>query len=227
MKKNILITIYVILIFITLKFLYNSLFNGILIDKYNKGEYSDSEAKALTFLNFTESYIANYNYGNILYQNGEYEKAIEQYEKSLKGIIPKDKECKIRINYALAICKTVQVDENDQNSIQSAIEKYESAIEILTQKGCANKNDNNGHNTQAETLKKDIQKEIDRLKQLRKKEQNNKDDEQEKDSKSTEEEKIENKIQDIKENATQKQRETESQFKSDSKYDYNRTEKNW
>lgn len=229
MKRKVLIVIYIILILITLKLLCNVLINSILINNYNKGKYSDSQAKALTFLNFPESYIANYNYGNILYQNGQYEKAIEEYKKSLKGFIPKNKECNIRINYALAICKTVSVNEKDQTSIKNAIEKYESAIEILTQKGCANKNDNRGHNQKAEQLKKDIQKEIDRLKKLQETNSNEKDNnEEEKEDKTKENiDNVEEKIQNIKENATQEQRELENKYKNYGNFDYNRVQKNW
>ena len=227
MKKKIIITIYVILLLITLKLLYNSTINNILIKKYNNGEYATNEAKALTFINFPESYIANYNYGNVLYQTGEYEKAIEQNKQSLKGAVPKERECKIRINYALAICKTVQLDEKDQKSIQNAIEKYESAIEILTEKGCANKNDNNGHNKQAETLKEDIQKEIDRLKKLQNQNMSNNNDSNNTESQEQNEEEIEEKIQEIKENATQKQRSVENQYENYGNFDYNKKEKNW
>lgn len=232
MKRKVLILIYIILILITLKLLCNVLINSILISNYNKGKYSDSQVKALMFLNFSESYVAHYNYGNILYQNGEYEEATKEYKKSLEGFIPKNKECNIRINYALAICKTVSVNEKDQTSIRNAIEKYESAIEILTQKGCANKNDNGGHNQKAEQLKKDIQKEIDRLKKLQENESDeNEDDEEDnsKENKQNEEdiEKVEEKIQDIKENATQEQRETENEYKNYGNFDYNRVERNW
>ena len=229
MKKKVLIVIYIILILITLKLLYSILTNTILINDYNKGKYSESQAKLLTFLNFPESYIANYNYGNILYQNGEYEKAIEEYEKSLKRFVPKNKECNIRINYALAICKTVTVDEKDQSSIKNAIEKYESAIEVLTENGCANKNDSNGHSQKAEQLKKDIQKEIDRLKKLQNSNsKENKKDEEKKDNNSKEDtEKIEEKIQDIKENATQEQRELENKYKNYNNFNYNKVERNW
>lgn len=229
MKKKVLIVIYIILILITLKLLYSILINSILINNYNKGKYSDSQAKLLTFLNFPEGYIANYNYGNILYQNGEYEKAIEEYKKSLKGFIPKNKECNIRINYALAICKTVSVDEKDKNSINNAIEKYESAIDVLTENGCANKNDSNGHSQKAEQLKKDIQKEIDRLKKIQNSNSNKKDEnEEEKENKSQENtEQIEDKIQDIKENATQEQRELENKYKNYQNFNYNRVQKNW
>ena len=214
MKRKLLMVVYVVLIFITIKMLYNIITNHIVKSQYENGQYTEEPAKALTSFPFPESYVADYNYGNILYQNGQYEEAIKQYKQALEGIVPKEKECKIRINYALAICQTVQVDENDQISIQNAIETYESAIEILTQKGCANKNDQNGHSKDAQTLKEDIQDEIDRLKKLL----------NEEDSDNSEET-----IQDIKEQATQRQRALESQFKNYGDYGflYEQPEKNW
>lgn len=229
MKRKILIALYIILILITLKLTYSITINSILINKYNNGEYYENQAKALTFLNFSQRYVANYNYGNIFYQNGEYESAIEKYEEALKGMIPKYKECNIRINYALAICKTVKVDEKDQDSVKNAIKTYESAIDILTQKGCANKSDNNGHNQKAEQLKKDIQKEIDRLKKIQKEDDRDSEEEEKKeqDNKNKDNtETIETKIKDIKEDATKEQRETEILYK-DYDTDYNIKGKNW
>lgn len=229
MKKKVLIVVYIILILITFKLLYNILINSILINKYDKGEYFDKQAKILTYLNFPESYIANYNYANILYQKGQYEQAIEEYEKSLKGIVPKNKECNIRINYSLAICKTVSVNEKDQSSISNAIEKYESSIEILTKKDCAGKDNNNGHNQKAEKLKEDIQIEIDRLKKLQNSNNDKNDNNEEKKQNNKQEDidTIEVEIQDIKESATRKQREIEGQYKNYGNFDYNRVEKNW
>lgn len=225
MKKRILIAIYIILIIIILKLFFTTIVNDILIDKYNKGEYSENQAKLLMYINFPQSYIANYNYGNILYQKGEYEQAIEQYKNALKGIIPKNKECSIRINYALSICKTVTVDKENQESIEKAIETYQSAIEVLTEKGCANKNDTNGHNQNAEQLKKDIQNEINNLKNIQ---NNEKEDQSEKNNnKDTQEnETIKDKIQDIKEQATQEQRKQEEFYKNYNK-DFKKEQKNW
>ena len=229
MKRKVLVAIYIILILITLKLLYNISINSILINNYNKGKYSENQAKALTIINFPERYIANYNYGNILYQNEEYEKAIEMYKKALKGYIPKNKECNIRINYALAICKTVLVNEKDQNSINEAIKKYESAIEILTQKGCANKNDDNGHNQKAEQLKKDIQNEIKRLKKLQEDSENNDEEEEEEKEEQSKENTntVEEKIQNIKENATQEQRDIENKYKNYGEHNYDQIQRNW
>ena len=225
MKRKILIAIYIFLILIMLKLIYNTVANSILISKYNNGEYSEKQAKALTFLNFPQSYVANYNYGNILYQNEKYESAIAEYKKALDDNPPKDKECNIRINYALAICKNIQVDENDQNSIQNAINEYETAINILTQNGCANKNDNNGHSQKAEKLKQDIQNEINRLKKMQQDQANNTNN-NENDENKNKPQNIEEQIQKLKEEAIQEQRNKESEFEKFNK-NYNSTGKNW
>lgn len=227
MKKRVFSVIYIILILIFIKLLYNTVTNSILINQYNDGKYESSQGKKLTYLNFIQSYIGNYNYGNILYQNGQYEKAIEEYKKALQGIVPSKKECNIRINYALAICKTVQVDETDSESIEKAIETYESAINVLTENGCANKNDNNGHSQKAEQLKKDIQAEIERLKKLQPDQEDAQDEQQEtEDTKTEDAQEIEEKMQDIKEEATKDQRDLENRFNNRNKKINSRT-KNW
>ena len=228
MKRKIVIVIYIILILISFKLLYNIGTNSRLINKYNNGEYTDNIARNLTYFNFLQRYVANYNYGNILYQKGEYESAIEEYKKALKGIVPKYKECNIRINYALAICRTVNVNEKNQDSIKNAIKTYETAIEVLTEDGCANKTNNKGHSQKAEQLKKDIQKEIDRLKKLEKIENDSNEEKEENKKDKTKEdvETIESKIQNIKEEATKDQRETESKFTNYNK-DINTRTKNW
>lgn len=228
MKRKIVIVIYIILILISFKLLYNIGTNSRLINKYNNGEYTDNLARNLTYFDFLQRYVANYNYGNILYQKGEYESAIEEYKKALKGIVPKYKECNIRINYALAICRTVNVNEKNQDSIKNAIKTYETAIEVLTEDGCANKTNNKGHSQKAEQLKKDIQKEIDRLKKLEKIENDSNEEKEENKKDKTKEdvETIESKIQNIKEEATKDQRETESKFTNYNK-DINTRTKNW
>lgn len=229
MKRKIWIVILIITIIIILKLLYNSLTNSILINKYNEGQYLENYAKALTQFNLTQKYVANYNYGNILYQKGEYKKAIEEYKKALEGIVPKYKECDIRINYTLSMCNTVNVDEKSQDSIKKAIGVYKEAIDVITENGCANKNDNNGHNQKAEQLKKDIQKEINRLEKLQENENKNnqENDEKQQENKTKEDiQTIEDKIKQIKEDATKEQREVENEYKNYGK-EYKSVEKNW
>ena len=225
MKKRILIILYILLIVLLIRTITYLSINSILIKKYENGEYSEKHINILDLLFFSKGYVTNYNYGNILYKNGDYEGAIKKYKKALKSYVPSRKECNIRINYALAICNTVQLDESNQTSIKNAIKKYEGAIDVLTEQGCANKNDNHGHNSNAEKLKEDIQKEIDRLKRLLNNENKNqeeeKEEETEEDNKTTEE-----KIQEIKEAAIIEQRKKENDnMKKEKVYFDNR--KNW
>lgn len=229
MKKKVIIVINVILILIALKLVYNYMINKILISKYNNNEYKEFYARALTLVNFPQSYVANYNYGNILYKKEMYEDAMSKYEKALNGNVPKNKECCIRINYALAICKTVQVDENDNESINDAIKTYQSAIDVLTENGCANKEDNNGHSEKAEQLKSDIQSEIERLKALKdpSDDDNGDDKDKDKDKDNNKDETVEEKIQKIKQQAIQEQRKIENRYKNYKNYDFNKTGKNW
>lgn len=214
MKKKILILIYIILILIALKFLYSSILNSIIKDQYSKEIYDETKSKKLTYFNVFQPYIANYNYGNILYKNEKYEMAIEQYKKALKFYIPKYKECSIRINYALSICKLINVDETNKDSIHQAIQEYETAITVLTQKGCAS-NENNWHNKTAQQLKNDIESEIERLASLEKNDNDKSSSQDKEEIKNTQEEQsVEEKIQDIKQNATIRQSEIENKYKN-------------
>lgn len=171
------------------------------------------------------SYIKDYNDGNKLYKDGNFQKAIEMYSKALEKIIPTKKECDVRVNEALAYCKTVQIDTKTAKNeeIQKAIETYETAINVLTQKNC------DQHNDEAKQLKMDIEEEIDKLKK------NNNTTEDEKDEKKEEEQKnekretkdIEEKIKEIKENATKDKREEEKQQEGFEQDNYSSGTKNW
>jgi len=218
LKKKIFIIAYIIITLLVIKLFYNMILNKILISKYNDGEYSEKIAYALTLINYPEGYVAYYNCGNILYQNGDYDGAIEQYKKALKNNIPKRKECSIRINYALSICANVHVDEENKESIESAIEMYKEAVEVLVEDNCAN-DDGDGHSKKAQKLKDDIEEEIKRLEKLLEEENKDEDKKDDDDKKDDNEEQnknneIEDKIKDIKDNATKEQREKENSGKN-------------
>ncbi len=167
MKKKILLAALCIVVVILLKLICDYVLNTIQVNSYKEEKYNADLAQLVATLNFNKSRVANYNYGNVLYQKGDYEGAIEQYKNALNTIVPSREECDIRVNYALAICKTVKLekeDETDEAKVQEAIKKYESAIDVLVAVECAHRNDNNGHDKDAQQLKNDIQKEIDRLK---------------------------------------------------------------
>ena len=235
MKRNIFIIVYILVILILIKLVFNIVTNGILKSKYEDGEYSDQVAYTLSLLNFPEGYVADYNLGNVLYKKGDYNGAIEQYKKALDKHVPKKKECKIRINYALSICRLVHVDEENKESIEAAIKEYEKAIDILTEKGCAN-DDGDGHSDDAQQLKEDIEKEIKRLKDLlnsdQDKDNNDKDDKDNNDDNNdnNDEKKdkdLEDKIKNIKDDAIKVQRETEERGKNYKKKYNDHSKKNW
>lgn len=222
MKTKTLIVADIIFILIMLNLLFVNVKNTFIITKYKEEKYLENDAEMLTNITFQKSYISNYNYGNILYQNGKYEKAILEYKKAMKTVISAKKNCKIRINCALAICKTVQVDESNQDSISNAIKTYQEAIEVLVEKDCYK------HNEDAQRLKKDIEKEIERLKKLQKNidNNNNENEEENKTDKNKKEESVGEKIKDIKEEAINRQKETEEVYKNFNK-NYNGRGKNW
>jgi len=108
--------------------------------------------------------VDSYNHGNRCYELALYDFA-EDYYKDAYRSHPSDSEiCSIQINHALSIAKQYPPDEIDETNVADAIDRLEEAIELLVQDGCANKDDNNGHNQDAQTLKNEIQAYIDELK---------------------------------------------------------------
>lgn len=176
---------------------------------------------------FGQKYIYYYNRGNAFFKNQKYDEAIIEYKKSLHGVIPKYKECKVRINYALAICKKVDLDESDENSVNQAIDMYKFAIDILTEKGCASKlKENEFHSEDAEILKEDIENEIDRLNKLFSQKQNSKENNGKESEKKEETQDTENTIKSIKENAIIEQKKIEKKYEDYGK-SFDRNIKNW
>ena len=178
---------------------------------------------------FGQKYIYYYNRGNAFFKNQKYDEAIIEYKKSLHGVIPKYKECKVRINYALAICKKVDLDldESDENSVNQAIDMYKFAIDILTEKGGASKlKENEFHSEDAEILKEDIENEIDRLNKLFSQKQNSKENNGKESEKKEETQDTENTIKSIKENAIIEQKKIEKKYEDYGKK-FDRKTRNW
>lgn len=127
--------------------------NESMIDQYNNGKY---EKNSLAVLGFTEPYISHYNQGNNYFRAGSYEKAIEEYRKALDKKPPHDRECLIRINLALAMVTPIKPDEITESNLEETLGVLEEAKDVLTLHGCANENDHNGHNEDAQRLKDEI-----------------------------------------------------------------------
>ena len=160
--KKLLITAGILFSVLWICLFMNHITNEKLISNYEDGIYEKND---FTFFGFFEPYIAHYNQGNIEYQNKNYEKAIEEYQKAINCHMPEDQECLARINIALAMVIPIDEDEINSQNIDETIKKLEEASDILTEKGCAHEHDSNGHNPDAQQLKEDIDDFIERLKE--------------------------------------------------------------
>lgn len=209
--KKIIRIIYIILILILIKLIISFTVNEIYISKYEKGIYKENLVKILEILNYPESYIAHYNYGNYYYQNEKYIEAISKYDKALESRLPKGKECRIRINKALCILKSVDLENK---KAEENIEILYKAREVLCEQGCANTDNPNGHNKQAEQLKKEIDELIEKLKEDNESEDPDKQEEQDPEQKQESEPNDENQKNKDKEDEL-KRREKESKKERD------------
>lgn len=152
--------------------------NEIFISKYNDGEYKTGSEKGLTEFNFPEGYVPYYNLGNAYYKQGEYDKAISYYKKALTENPPHsgERECDIRVNLALAMLQKIDWSNMEtEKDVERVIRQLKAARNVLTEEGCANPDDPNGHNKEAEQLKKDIDDMIEQLQQNQEDQQNNDD----------------------------------------------------
>lgn len=159
MKRAFLgIGVVLLIIFTLLLVNYNS--NEKMIKNYNKHRY---EENSLAALGVTQPYIAPYNLGNVYYQRGDYDLAIEQYNKALSFNPPEGKDCMIRINLVLANLVTFDEAAVTLDTYDEVIEFLRSMQNILCEKGCAHMEDSKGHNDDAQQLNEDIEDCIYRL----------------------------------------------------------------
>lgn len=152
--KRVRIIIWIFLFSYFLCLLVNYIANEMMIKKYENNEYIENK---ISVLGFTEPYISHYNRGNIFYKNDNYDEAIKEYEKALHLNPPYDRECKIRINLALAMVVPIDLDKITKEDVDEVLETLEKAKNVLYEHGCAN-SQGNGHNEDAQTLKEEIDK---------------------------------------------------------------------
>ncbi len=158
--KSVWTKIWIVFIVLWLVVLANYVSNEVMINKYEKGIYTENK---LSWLGILEPYVAPYNQGNAHYQKGEYEQAIESYQKALLKNPPKKKECKIRINMALSKLAMIDFDNLTEDKIPEIIRQLEDAKAVLTEEGCAEE-DGMGHSKDAQQLKEEIDQMIEMLK---------------------------------------------------------------
>lgn len=94
-----------------------------------------------------------------------------------------------------------KIDEKDEgeDNKKTTLSILNSAKEVLFEHGCANRDDNNGHNEDAEKLKKEIEEKENELleKQETKQEDNKKEEKKEENKQNTNESEVEEKLKEI------------------------------
>lgn len=186
MKKKIIACIYIVMLLIASKLAFTYIYNEFVISKYNDGEY-DVTMKPSFMCNWIQPYIAHYNAGNIHYQNGDYEEAINEYKLAMKREPKSNHKCDIRINMALSMIKQLSEDYSSKENLENTIEVLTKARELLIEDACA-KDSEAGHSKEATKLREEIDN---ILKELNKKQEgggnSGKDDDDPKDNPNKEE----------------------------------------
>lgn len=165
MKKVIFIIIYCILVMACAVLVFNYGYNAYVVYSYNNHNYFVS-TKPLQMFNWTESYVAYYNEGNLYFQQDDYANAVESYSKALEENPPEKAECSIRINMALAMVASVSELYKDPAYTESCINTLNEARAVLLENGCATEN-GDGHSATAEKLKEEIEAILNELQEMK------------------------------------------------------------
>ncbi len=203
-------------LFLGIRFLINVHF----VYSYNHGVYRDAEEEFLAKVNIPEGYVPHYNAGNAYYMKEDYDNAISSYKDALESHPTEKKECDIRVNLALAMLHKIDFDHLEtEKQISNAVRQLQSARNVLVEKGCADPYGTNGHDPEAEQLKQDIDKMLEKLgaepeppdqNQSDEEQQQNGGDESEEKQKSYREQQLEKDLGKQREDAMEERREADS-----------------
>ena len=195
MKKALKITLIIVLA-ILLKFIYTFVANEIIISNFNKKIYNNLLIKSLYILNFPQSYIVYYNDGNLLYNQGKFDKAIDKYKSSISKNPPQDRICDIRVNLSLAMIKNINsIDAKEVYNI------LEEAKNNLYNDNCASKTDDSGRSKEAEQLEEEIKKLQEQIETTTDSNSKDNDDNNDNDEDDKEEKELEEQLKKIESNA--------------------------
>jgi len=124
----------------------------------------------LLFVRFCKYYdaIEDYNLGVKKLKEGDYPTAENLFKSALWDEHTKRQECKIRINYALAIVKPITPESITDENYEESIARLYEAIDVLTENDCAHEIDSNGHSRKAQKLKEEIEEYIKKLEEEKK-----------------------------------------------------------
>ena len=114
-------------------------------------------ARIQQFANLIEPYIAHYDAGTALIQQGEGKEAEKELRQSLANDPPRDQVCKVRVNLSYSV--EMQADNAREHSrFDEALALLSKAEGVLYENGCASKNNTNepARDKHAEEAKKRI-----------------------------------------------------------------------
>ncbi len=144
--------------------IYRLYINKSFINAYGAEDYDTAREEKLLFANFPEGFVPYYNLGNAAYKKGDYNLAVSRFGSALTQHPTGDKDCLIRINLALSLCNTIDFYNLDtQEKVDTALFVLYKARDVLLENGCATE-EGDGHNADAQQLKEDIDRMIERLK---------------------------------------------------------------
>lgn len=149
--KKFLKIVLIILIILLVKLITTYTINQTIISNYKRNKYRTDLIKILKITNINEPCIVYYNEGNIFYQQGKYQKAMDNYEIALKKHPNKKKACDIRINYSIAEISNITSKNKDD-----ILRILKDSRERLYQDHCADPEDNSGRSQEAEELEEVI-----------------------------------------------------------------------
>ncbi len=214
--KTVVIVVGVLLFLFFGLLAFNYIYNEHTISKYEEHDYSCND-DVLTHTSVFQVYVAHYNNGNIHYQNGEYQEAIEDYKLALEADPPHEsEECDIRVNLALAVIGTLPEEYSAPENIEQSITTLEEAKGYLLEEECA-MDDAEGHDEDAQKLKEEIDQLIEQLKQQQQsqggsgeddQDEPEEEDEQEQGGSDDREEEIKEELQQIQEESHQEREDT-------------------
>ena len=149
--------------------------NAAFVSAHRAGRDLSGPEKLLLYPNVTDPYVALNNLGVAAYERGDYDEAISYFSRALQSNPPHhvaeegetdDIACDIRVNYALALLAKIDFsDLESEEKVERVVQMLLQAREVLTQDGCANpeKGVYDGHNPEAEQLKKEIDEILEQL----------------------------------------------------------------
>ncbi len=141
--------------------------NAYYVSEAKKGIYHPEMERFFTRIPFPDEYVIWYNIGNYYFDKGDYGDAEEAYLMAISCGIPYGKECPVKVNLALSMMS--QIDEDDWDEFLDCTGREEQsagarraekvlkdARDVLIEDGCAHKDDEDGHDKQAQLLKDEI-----------------------------------------------------------------------